>query len=238
MICPQVLTWFREQTLFVRTRTLGHLLCTGRIPEIGCRAAYIMDIALKIRLLRQKLCLLDQRLMASCLDDPPLMEGQGTKAAGSKAAAVTDQAELDLPDSRNTTCRLIGRMVGSHIGKIIDIIHFLLTQWFCRWILYHIDMSLIRLYQTFPGKRICVAVLDKKALCILLFVLLKLRKIRKQLIIVDRVQIFGPVHGSINKRNVFDVDSAVQGICDLYDRVFPHSIGNNICLGIQQNRTF
>ena len=50
-----------------------------------------MDISLKVRLLGKKLCLVYQRLMASRLDDPSLMEGQRAEAAATKAAPVADE---------------------------------------------------------------------------------------------------------------------------------------------------
>ena len=69
-----------------------------RETEVCGRAAYIVDIALKVRFLCEKLCLFHQRFMASCLNDAPLMESQGTETTSAKAAAVADQAEFDLPD--------------------------------------------------------------------------------------------------------------------------------------------
>ena len=101
MVCHQIFTGLREQALLSGAGSLCHLLFAGREPEIGRRAAHIVDIALKIRLLRQKLCLLHNGFMASGLDDPPLMEGQGTEAAAAEAAPVADQAELHLTDGRN-----------------------------------------------------------------------------------------------------------------------------------------
>lgn len=50
-----------------------------------------MDIALKVLILRDKLCLFYDRLMTSCLDYPALMEGQCTEVTSSKAASVADK---------------------------------------------------------------------------------------------------------------------------------------------------
>ena len=53
--------------------------------------------------------------MPSGLDDPSLMERQGTETAAAKAAAVADQAEFDLGDRRYTAPGIVGRMPGSFI---------------------------------------------------------------------------------------------------------------------------
>ena len=45
------------------------------------------------------------------------MKGQGTEAAPSKTATVTDQTELDFFDCRNPSVFFITRMVSPHIRK-------------------------------------------------------------------------------------------------------------------------
>ena len=101
--------------------------------------------------------------MAAGLDDPSLMKGQCTETASAKTAPVADEAESDLGDSRNSAKCLVGRMISSHIRQRIDIIHFHLGQWKCRWILYHIEVVRIRLYQPFPIESICIKILSIKA---------------------------------------------------------------------------
>ena len=101
MIRPQISAWLRKETLFGRTGPLCQLLFTGREPEVCRGAPHIMDIPLKVRLLCQRFRLPEQGLMASGLYDPSLVEGQGAETAGSKAAPVADQAELDLTNCRD-----------------------------------------------------------------------------------------------------------------------------------------
>ena len=99
-----------------------------------------MDIPLEIRLFCEDFGLLKQRFMAPGLDNPSLMEGQGTETASPKAAAAAGQTEFDLREGRHTSCFLIGRMPGTHKGQRVDIIHLCLTQWFCRRILHEIHI--------------------------------------------------------------------------------------------------
>ncbi len=125
-----------------------------------------MDISFKIRLLRKKCCFLYQGFMASRLDDPPLVERQGTEAAASKASAIADQTEFDLPNSRDSASRFVAGMIISHVRKRINLIHFFLGQGFGRWILHNKFFSCIRFHKTFSQNRIRIAVLDEKAFCI------------------------------------------------------------------------
>ena len=127
MIRPQIPARLREQTLFVGADSLGHLLFTGREPEIGGWSAHIMNISLKIFLLRHEFCLFDQRLMASGLDNSALMEGQRTKRTAAKAAAAADQTEFHLRKCRDTACSIVHGMPGSHIRQTVDFVHFFLT---------------------------------------------------------------------------------------------------------------
>ena len=48
MICPQVWAGFWEKALPVLAYPLGQLFLTGRLSEIGCGTAHIMNMALKI----------------------------------------------------------------------------------------------------------------------------------------------------------------------------------------------
>ena len=209
MISTDILTWLREQALTVRAGALGQLLFAGRKTEIGSRAAYIVDITLKIGLLRQKLRFFHQRLMASCLNNAALMEGQRTEAAGSKAATVADQAEFDFPNSRNTAICFVTRMVISHVRKRIDLIHLFLGQRLGRRILNHEFLAVIRLHQSFSKNRIGIAVLDKEALCVNPFIVFQLLVVRQHLIIIYNIQISCFKHGSVNKCDIFDINSAV-----------------------------
>ena len=43
----QIFAWFWEQALSVDAGPFGQLLVTGRLPEVGCGTAHIMDIPLE-----------------------------------------------------------------------------------------------------------------------------------------------------------------------------------------------
>ena len=85
MAHPEVFAWRWKETLAVGTGSRLQLLFAGGRPKIGSRPAHIMDITLEIRFSGKDFCLLQNGLMASGLDDPSLMEGQGTETASPKA---------------------------------------------------------------------------------------------------------------------------------------------------------
>ena len=128
-------------------------------------------------------------------------------------------------------------MVVSHIGQIVNPIHLLLTQRLCGWILHHINPLPIWLYQTLSGKWICIAVLDVKARCIAPFVCLKLPKIRQKLIIMDSLQAFCVINGSVDKCNVLYINSPFKGVSNFHNGSLSHSIGDQIRLSVQKNGT-
>ena len=92
------------------------------------------------------------------------MKGQRTEAASAKASSIADQGEFDLPDGRNASVLLIGRMIRPHIGQIINIIHLLHRERRLRRILHDIDAVRIRLDQRLSRKWICVLILDAETL--------------------------------------------------------------------------
>ena len=127
MIYGKIAARFRKKTLPVLTDTFGQLLLTGRLSKIRCRSTHIMDISLKIRNFCHFFCFPQNRIVASCLKDPSLMEGQGTEITASKAPSVARQTEFYFFQCRYSSSGIIHRMPCIPVRKIIDIIHLLLT---------------------------------------------------------------------------------------------------------------
>ena len=75
--------------------------------------------------------------MASGLDDPPLMEGQGAEGAGTEAAPVGYQTELDLFDGGDAPRLFVAGVVGAHVGKVVYRVHFRRGQGLLGRILHH-----------------------------------------------------------------------------------------------------
>ena len=215
--------------------TLGHLLLTGGVTEVGGGSADIVDIALEIRLPHHLLRLRQNGLVAAGLDNTPLVEGKGTEAAPSKAAPAGNQAEAHLFNGRHAPRRLIRGVVCTHIGQPVHPIHLRLTQGLLGWILNDIFFGTIGLHQRFPGVWVGVAVLGVKALGILSFVLAQFLVGRQGKVWHHQIHLCGPVHRAIYERDVLGLEPAVQGVCHLHHGAFPHAIHQEIRLAVQQN---
>ena len=235
MVCPQVLARLRKQALLFLAHAASQLLFAGRLPEISRRPSHVMDISFEILILRKLPGLIKQGFMASCLQDPSLVEGKGAEVAAPKASPVADQAELHFRDSWHASQFLIGRMVRPPIRISVDLIHLGLIKRHGRRILYHVQMLIIRLDQPLSGKWIRILVLGIKTTRIRKFLFFHFFIPGQGYGVVDALQTLGPVYGSWNERNVLDVDSALQRLGNLNDRPFPHPIGDQVRARIQKD---
>ena len=140
-------TWLWAQALPVLADSGAKLLLARGLPEIGCRPAHIMNVSFEILILCDKLCFLNNGLMAPHLYCASLMERKGTKITSAKASTVAYQGKLYLRNSRNTSERLIRRMIGTLVRQCIHIIHFLHGKRRLRNILHDINTIWVWLYQ-------------------------------------------------------------------------------------------
>lgn len=101
---------FRKEALTVFTDAALALSGTGRLEKVGCRSADIVDITFKTRHFGNQPGFAQDGCIASALDNPPLVESDGTEMAAAKAATMAVDAETDFLDGRYTAGRLIGRM--------------------------------------------------------------------------------------------------------------------------------
>ena len=124
----QVGTWLGEEAFPVAAGPAPELGAAGGLAEFCCRAAHIIDIAFESGFMKELLRFLEDRCMASCLDDPSLVEGERAEVAVSETSAVAGQAEADISESRDTSLRVVGRVPGAHVGKCVDIVHLHLRQ--------------------------------------------------------------------------------------------------------------
>ena len=166
MIYSQIWTGFRKKALSVLTDTLCELFLTGRLSEICRWTAHIVNISFKVRILCHRFRFFQNRFMTSCLKNSSLMKGQGTEITASKAPTVACKAEADFLQCRDTPLLFVHRMISSGIRQIINIVHFLLCQRKCRWILDDIASGTIILGKRFGCKRIGIPILYGKTCCI------------------------------------------------------------------------
>ena len=167
MIHFQIPARLWEEALPLCAHPGSQLFVAGRVSEVRRRTAYIMYISFKIFFPYKLVCLGQQRLMAAHLHDPSLMKCQRAEAASSETAPVAHKTELHLRNGRHPVVFFIGRMIGPHIRIAVHTVHFRLGKRSRRWILHDILMFSVRLYESLPCKRVCIAVLRVKAFCII-----------------------------------------------------------------------
>ena len=213
----------------VLAHSLCQLLLTGGLSEICSRSAYIMDIPFKILILGHVDGFFDYRFVAPCLKDPSLVKGKCTKAAASKAAAVTGKAEFDFFQRRNPAVLFIHRMVLSCVRKIVHIIHFLLGQRKRRRVLNYIASVSIGLCHGCCCEGVCILILGGKAFCVGHFVLLHFFKGGKYNWLVGAGEIPGFIYRSCHIGDLLNRNASIQSVCNFYNGMLSHSIRNQVC---------
>ena len=232
MIGVHIFAGGREEALPSAAGALRQLLFTGGMAEIGGRAAYIVNIALEILVFYHQLGLCQDALVAAGLDDTALVEGQSAEGAGAEATAIAHQAELHFFNGRHTALFGVTGMPGAHIRKFVNRIHFFPGQRLLRRILHH-EFLAIGLGQPFGGEGIAVSVLDFEGFGILLFVILQLIKGGQHNGGQTFVQFRGLVHRAVDVGDILGFHTGVQGICQLHDALFAHTVHQDVSLAIQ-----
>ena len=151
----------REKAAAVLACPRCQLLFTCRLPEVGGRAAHIVDIAFEIWLLGEPDGLVYDGLMAPRLDDPPLVEGEGAEVAASETAPGADEAEFHLFYGRYSPLGLVDRMDSSHVWQGIYLVHLFHSKDMGRRVLNHILCPGL-LHHHLAGEGVGIPVLDGK----------------------------------------------------------------------------
>ena len=84
----QSLAGCRCKALFALTKTLFKLNETACAPKVRSRAAYIVNVAFKIRLFCKHFCFFDNRFLASCRNKSALMKRYRAEVTCAEAASV------------------------------------------------------------------------------------------------------------------------------------------------------
>ena len=212
--------------------TLTQLLFTGRVAEICGGAADVVDVALEIPVLHHDFRFPEDGLMASGLDDPPLMEGQGAEGAGAEAPPVGHQTELDFLNGGDAPRLFIAGVIGTHVGKVVYRVHFRCGQGLLGRILHHEEI-VVRLRQPLGDEGVAVGVLDFEALGVSAPVGLDLGKGGQGDSGQTVVRRFGFEHRAVDVGDVLHVQPGIQGVGHLHDGLFPHAVHEQVGLTVQ-----
>ena len=233
MIHFQIRAGLREEALSVLACSYLQLLVAGRLMKVRRRSAHIMDVTFEIRIPDQPFCLFQNRLIASCLDNPSLVKIQRAEIACTKAPSVRGNRKLHFGKSRDPACGVIIRVPGSCIGKRVDIVHFLLRERLRRGILHNIHRT-VRLHQRLCIEGIRIAVLLIKTHRIIQTVLSERIPVRQHDRICQRRRILRLIAGPCNECKIFDIQSGIKRLRDLHDRMLTHPIGNQVRAAVHE----
>ena len=141
------------------------LLLAGRPPEVGGRAADIVDVPLEIRQRGEQPRFGKDRLLAAHRDFPPLVEGDGAEVAAPEAAAVVGDGEFHLLNPRHAAQRVVARVPSAHIGQGVDPVELLGREGAHRRVLDE-HLLPVPLEDDFPGDLILLVHLDAGRLAV------------------------------------------------------------------------
>ena len=127
-------------------------------------------------------------------------------------------------------------MVGPAVGQIIDRVHLFCGQWFLRWILHH-KLLAIGLCQPFGGEGVAVAILDFEGFGIAASVFRDFLKAGQDDGRQTFVQLSALIDCAVNVCDILHVHTGVQGVRNLHNALFAHSVHQKVCLRVQKNGT-
>ena len=236
VVYNQVRAGLREKALAVYAGPAHHLFVAGRPAKLRSGASDVIDIALKVRILRHEPGLREDGLMASCLHDPSLVEGQRTEAAAAVAAAVGGKGEFNVVAERgDASLGIIHRMPRTHVGKGVDIIQFLRCQGPRRRVLHHKGAAVIGFIDALCSKGIRVFVLELYAERAGLFAAGSLFIIGKADGVVNILLPPCLPDGPVYVGDIPHIDARGQSVGDLDDAQLAHAIGDQVRAGLQKD---
>ena len=204
----QVGAGLRKEALAVPAGAEGQLFPAGRLPELRCRAADVVDVALEIRVGEEKFCLVQNGLVAAGLDDPPLVEGERTEAAPAVAAAVGRDRKLDVVgESGNPARFVVHRVPRAGVGKGVDIVHFLRGKRLRRWVLDDEGFPVVSFVDPFRREGVRVFVLDAHAVRTGALIAEHILKIRQPHGVVDVLLAAGLPDRAVDEGDVAHIEA-------------------------------
>ena len=232
MIDHQVFAVLEAQALPVRADAAFELLLAGRLAEIRRGPAYVVDVSLEIRLLRQDGRFPQERSVAARGNNAPLMERERAERACAEAPAAGGERKLDLKQRRDLF--LIGGMRRARVGQLVYRVQLFGRKRRGRRV--HDKESVpMRLHKAFPADRILLAVLRHERGSIRLFVPRHGFVAFDRFVFIHLRERIRHVAGAVHVGDLLHGEAARKRICDLDDLPFPHAVNEKICARIRKD---
>ena len=213
------------------------LLGAGGLHEVCRGAANVVDVALEVGVVRHGRGLGNQGLVASRLDDAPLVEVERAERALAQAAAVAGKRELHLGDGRDAAGGVVHGVRGAGVGKLVDRVELRRGKRKGGRVLYHVDAVLVLLDKRMREVRVKVSALDAKAARVLGLVGAHCLPGGENHGIHALLGGSRAVDRSGDPAYVVDVHAAVERVGNLDDGALAHAVGDDVGAGVQKDRT-
>ena len=212
----------RRQAWLAAAGAALQLSVAGRAPEVRRGPAHIVDIALEARHLREDFRLAQDGAVAAALDDAPFMRDNRAEVAAAKTAAMAHEAELHLADGRHAAVLFVDRMVGAHIGQVVDGVHARLIEGH-GWLVLHHAPLVVLLGEPPPADGVLLQIFQLKRGRELFFARLHCLIRRQCLVVPNIVEIRHTVAGALHVLDVLHGHALLQIRRDLDDGPLPHA---------------
>ena len=223
-----------KQALPVLAHAVFQLLGTGRMAEVGRRAADVMDITLEAGKLYQQLCFTQNRFMAARLNDTSLMRMNSAEGTAAEAASAAYQAELNLLQRCYAALGVVARVPLTHIRQIVDSVHLLHRQREDVRILYDIFLLSLLDYD-FAIKRVLLLALQLKGSGKFLAVVLDSLPARKLHIFIIG-QTVRQIRRTADIMQILSAGTACQIVGNFHNLLFAHAVNQKVRTARLQNR--
>ena len=234
MIRLQSLARRRSKAFFALAKPFFELNKTACTPEICSRAAYIVNISLKIGLFCKHFRFFNYRFLASCCNKSALMKSYRTEVTCSEAASIVSYRKFDLFNRRNSTHFFIAGVICPLIRKRVDPIHLLLSERRHRRILHKHFVAVTLLNQLSPYM-ILLVLLDSAGNGIFFFAVANILKGRTFCAVKGCISDITGVSRSSDIGNGAYRFAVGKSAANFNRLIFAHSVGNKIGLRIKKN---
>ena len=224
-----------RQALAVLAQAVFQLLFAGGVAEVGGRAANVVDVSFKVRVVGHLLGLVDDRFLAAGDHLPSLVEGDGAEVAVAKAAAVLDDRELDLLDGVHSAQRLIGGVIGAGEGQVEYAVQLLPGEGGHRRILHQVAGVGLLLHDGLAVDRILPFGLDLVGLGVALLVLRDLVEGGAGHAVLGDLVLGAQVAGAADVADFMDVFACLELLGELGNHLFTHAVQQQVGLRVDED---
>ena len=210
------------------THSLLHLLGAAGHAKVCRGAAHIVNVALKLRVLRDTAAFFQNAGLAAAGHTAALMQLNGAEIASAKAAAILNNGKLYFLNGRNTPQRFIAGVIAAGKGQFVHFVQFLTAQGHRRKILHQILFALL-LHHDLAAHTVLIVHLNAAGLGIGHFILAHFAVAGAFHISIGQVIKIREIAGSLHIGNAAGRLTVCQPPGDLTGLMLAHAKADDVC---------